>query len=263
VSSVHKPADDVPLAFDDVAHHYDRMVGLSPGYHEQLRASARAFAESLGPTLAGEPHRLIDLGCGSGASTAALVTELRRAGVSYTLTGIDASAAMLKAARSKAWPDCVTFELARAEAVACSGPDAVGDRVGHTAVAGRRRPDLDGIFAAYLLRNVADRDALLQGLFARLHPGAPLVVHDYCVRGDRTATAAWTALSWGVIVPTAVAVTRRPALFTYLWRSVLEFDTAEEIMQRMLRAGFTDVRTRPVPGWQRLMVRTFHGRRPR
>ena len=32
----------VPSAFDRVARSYDLMVALSPGYHAQLRSSARA-----------------------------------------------------------------------------------------------------------------------------------------------------------------------------------------------------------------------------
>ncbi len=33
-------------------------------------------------------------------------------------------------------------------------------------------------------------------------------------------------------------------------------------MQRMVDAGFEDVRTRSVGGWQNGIIHTFHGRRP-
>ena len=46
----------VPSAFDRVARSYDLMVALSPGYHAQLRSSARALVEAppdAGPTPPG------------------------------------------------------------------------------------------------------------------------------------------------------------------------------------------------------------------
>ena len=38
---------------------------------------------------------------------------------------------------------------------------------------------------------------------------------------------------------------------------------AAELMDRLLRAGFEDVRTRSVRGWQHGIIHTFHARRPR
>ena len=79
---------EVPDAFDEVADRYDLMVGLSPGYHAQLGASADALLDAIPAltpqTVGGEraaaagPLRLLDLGCGSGASTRALVESVRR-----------------------------------------------------------------------------------------------------------------------------------------------------------------------------------------
>ena len=56
----------VPSAFDRVARSYDLMVALSPGYHAQLRSSARALVEAL-PATPGRRPRVVDLGCGTGA----------------------------------------------------------------------------------------------------------------------------------------------------------------------------------------------------
>ncbi len=243
---------DLTGEFDHVGRHYDRLTGLSPGYRDQLRFSAATLVDSVtGPGRvaggAGRVLRFADLGCGSGTSTRALVDALTAAGLAFTIVGIDASAGMLAAARAKPWPDGVTFRQARAEALGAGGAS------------------YDGILAAYLLRNVpaGDRDALLATLRDLLVPGGALVVHDYCVRGRPFDALAWTALNWGVIIPSAVAVTRRPALFTYLWRSVLDFDSQEQLMDRLIRAGYDDVRARGVPGWQAGLVRVVHGRRPR
>jgi ubiquinone/menaquinone biosynthesis C-methylase UbiE len=241
------PHGEVPEAFDEVADRYDLMVAMNPGYHAHLRRSARALAESLGPRRGA---RVVDLGSGPGASTRALVDGLREAGVEGEVLGVDGSAGMLAQARAKSWPERVTFAHGRAEALAEVCADA-----------GLAGP-LDGVFAAYLLRNVSDRDALLHGLREQLRPGGVLVVHEYSVAGRPASEAVWTAVCRGVVVPLGWATSRRTRLYHYLWRSVMEMDTVETVMQRMLDAGFEDVRTRSVQGWQRGILHTFHGRKP-
>ena len=238
---------EVPEAFDEVADRYDLMVALNPGYHAHLRASARAMADNLGPRTGA---RVIDLGCGSGASTRALVAALRQGGVHGTVVGVDGSAGMLAQARTKRWPAGVRFVQGRAEALSqvCVDADLDGP--------------LDGVFAAYLLRNVEDRDALLRSIHDRLRPGGVLVVHEYSVAGRPTAEAVWTAVCRGVVVPLGWLTSGRTRLYHYLWRSVLEMDSVETVMQRMLDAGFEDVRTRTVRGWQRGIIHTFHARKP-
>lgn len=253
-------ADPLSSAFDDVARHYDAMVALSPGYHAQLAASAREFVRSVmagrGGGAGARPLRVIDLGCGSGASTRALVDALAEAGTTCEIVGVDASAGMLDRARRKTWPATVTFVHGTAGQLASEELPGVAS--------GGSGERYDGIFAAYLLRNVPEdeRDGFLAGLLDRLRPGAPVLVHDYSVADRPLAAAGWSALCWGVIVPLSVVLTRRPGLFTYLWRSVLEFDSVERAMERLQRAGYSDVRARGVPGWQGAMVHMIHGRRP-
>jgi len=237
----------VAPAFDEVGLHYDRLTGMSPGYAGQLLSSARLLTGALSrrPGPGEEPLQVADLGCGSGASTRALLTALTESGCRFRIEGVDGSAGMLEAARAKDWPESVTFSRTLAEELPDEGPR------------------YDAILAAYLLRNVPDRDAFLRHAWQSLRPGGVLVVHDYGVAGRTLDAAAWTALSWGVIIPSAAIVTRRrPSLFTYLWRSVLEFDSDEQLQDRLTRAGFEDVGLRPLPGWQRGMVRAVWGRRP-
>src|SRR6478735_5748960 len=80
----------VPAKFDRVARTYDVLTGLNPGYKKHLRWSA----ERLGAKADG---RLLDLCCGTGLSTEALVRAYPRA----TVLGLDASAGMLARARRK------------------------------------------------------------------------------------------------------------------------------------------------------------------
>ena len=54
----------VARSFDRHARAYDRLVDANPGYHEHLRLSARR----MGLPGRGAGLRLLDLGCGTGAS---------------------------------------------------------------------------------------------------------------------------------------------------------------------------------------------------
>lgn len=247
VSAVPVLHHEVPEAFDEVADRYDLMVALNPGYHAHLRVSAHVMADNLGPRTGA---RVMDLGCGSGASTRALVGALSRGGIVGTVVGVDGSTGMLARARAKSWPVGTRFVQGRAEALPLVCADAGLDA------------PLDGVFAAYLLRNVPDRDALLRSILAQLRPGGVLVVHEYSVAGRPTAEAVWTAVCRGVVVPLGWLTSGRTRLYHYLWRSVLEMDSVETVMQRMLDAGFEDVRTRTVRGWQRGIIHTFHARKP-
>ncbi|ONI80840.1 ubiquinone biosynthesis methyltransferase UbiE [Saccharothrix sp. ALI-22-I] len=225
-------ADAVPGAFDLAAPGYDLLVGANPGYHRELRRAATA----LGIADSGAGRRLLDLGCGTGASTAALLSVAPRA----EIIGVDASAGMLLRAARKPWPDNVSFVHARAEGLTTLGP-------------------FDGIFAAYLIRNLADPDPVLATIHGLLKPRARFVAHEYSVRDSPVAGAIWTAVCWTVIIPAGVVVTRSPKLYTYLWRSVVSFDGVRALRDRLRRNGFTDVRALPACGWQRGILHTFVG----
>lgn len=96
----------ITRAFDRAAARYDLMVALNPGYHRHLHAAARALIDALPvPYPPGRPARLVDLGCGSGASTTALLHEFgtlqTETGHRVELLGLDASGGMLDRARRK------------------------------------------------------------------------------------------------------------------------------------------------------------------
>lgn len=232
---------DVAGQFDAAAGTYDGLVGASPGYHEQLRLSALRMQLPRG----GAGLRLLDVGCGTGASTAALLAAAPEA----TIIAVDASAGMLEQARAKNWPSTVTFVHAPAEDLA----EVLGE-------AGWQQP-FDGILAAYLVRNLTDPDSVLRTLRDLLRPGAPLAVHDYSLAGSLASQALWTAVCWGVIIPLGRIRSGRTALYRYLWRSVLRFDRAAVLVARLRRVGFTQVTADPVPGWERMIVHTFVARR--
>ena len=242
-------AVDVPEAFDDVAPSYDLMVALNPGYHQHLRSAAEALAERIPSGIPGRPLQVLDLGCGSGASTRAVVSALRGLRRPFRLIGMDGSAGMLERARAKTWPAGVRFEQLRAEELA-SAKAEWGLTEG-----------VDGIFAAYLFRNVPERDQLLATTHDLLAPGGTLLVHEYSVADSPRARLIWTAVCRSVVIPLSWLLTRDTSLYRYLWRSVLDFDSIQTFTDRMIAAGFVDVEVRTVPGWQRGVLHSFRGRR--
>lgn len=241
-------------AFDRAAPTYDAMVGLSPGYHDQLRTAAEALVERLPASGAGAGAatlQVLDLGCGSGASTRALLDAWSaRGGAADALvvTGVDASAGMADQARAKDWPPNVTLAVSDAVTYLESLPSG----------------SVDGVLAAYLLRNVLDPDrALLVSEVARvLRPGGALVIHDYSVAGNNRARWLWAAVCHAVIIPLAVVKRSDVPLHRYLYTSVRDFDSVQRICERLLAAGLVEVRHRSYAGWQHGLVHTVAGSAP-
>ena len=228
----------VARSFDAHASSYDKLVGSNPGYHEHLRLSAKR----MGLPDRGAGLRLLDIGCGTGASTAALLDAAPEADI----TAVDASVEMLAQAQRKTWPRGVRFVHGNAENLAMSG--IVGP--------------FDGILAAYLLRNLVHKDAALRQFHRLLRPGAPIAIHEYSVRDSLRSRIVWTAVCWGVIIPMGRLRAGSGDLYRYLWRSALRFDGVTALTERLASAGFEDLRVQTVPGWQQHIVHTFLGRRP-
>ncbi|MFE9773252.1 class I SAM-dependent methyltransferase [Streptomyces sp. NPDC005931] len=229
--------EELAAAFDHAARRYDALVAANPGYHAQLRRSVRR----LGLPRRGEGLRVLDLGCGTGASTAALAAALPGA----RITAVDASAGMLERAAAKSWPPGVTFARARAEGLAEAGV----------------RGPFDAVFAAYLLRNVSDPDAVLAEVRGALAPGGRLAVHEYTLGGRPVDRAVWTLVCRGLVQPVAT-VLGDGELYRHLGRSVVRFDTAGRFAERLRAAGYEHVRVLPMPGWQTGITHTFVARRP-
>lgn len=229
--------------FDRGSRRYDLLVSLNPGYHRHLRSAAEELA---GRAAAGGTPRLIDLGCGSGASTRALLAAVPPG---TRIAGLDMSEGMLRRARVKPWPASVTFDLAKAGDLDTTswGPG-----------------EWDGVFAAYLFRNVpaSDRDKAVCEAFELLRPGGWLVAQEYSVAGRRRAEVIWEAVCRLIITPLAVLVDGNPGLYRYLRRSVRDFDSLDRFSRRLAEAGFDNIRRRTVPGWQRGILHVFIARKP-
>lgn len=244
------PATDVALAeeFDRASGRYDLLTRLNPGYHGALRGAATSLVRRLRDRQGAGPLRLWDLGCGSGLSTRALVEA---AGPHVEIVGLDASAGMLEQARAKGWPAGVSFVQALAQDL----PEVAREHGDGPA---------DGAFAAYLMRNVPQdqRDAVVRAIHDQVRPGGWVALQDYHVKGDRVATAVWTVVCWGIVTPLAVVLRGNPAIYRYLWRSVLDNDSTSELHARLERAGLTEIGWSTARGWQRGILHTVLARRP-
>lgn len=185
------------------------------------------------------PRRLLDLCCGTGASTEALSAAFPSA----EIVALDASAGMLERAQKK--PIDATWVLGDA-----SDPRAAG-------IEGC----FDGIFVAYGIRNLPDPDRGLRNMLELLHPGGAIAVHEYALE-DRRARWIWNAVALGVIQPGGFLTAPGTPIYRYLRRSVNAFDSADALERRLLRAGFRHVRRHASDGWQRGIVHTFVGHKP-
>jgi ubiquinone/menaquinone biosynthesis C-methylase UbiE len=231
--------NEIPGAFDAGAPAYDKLVDTNPGYHAHLRLSAQRMRIPDG----GAGLRLLDAGCGTGASTAALLAAAPAA----EIVAVDASDGMLAQARAKPWPSSVSFVHSRIEDIADAG------------VSG----PFDGILAAYLIRNVDDKDGQLRRFRELLRPGGTLAVHEYSVRDSKLATVVWNAVCAGIIIPSGRLRSGDASLYTYLRRSVNRFDGAQAFRNRLQNSGFDAVHSETMPGWQRNIVHTFLAQAPR
>jgi len=229
---------EIPGAFDAGAPAYDKLVDTNPGYHKHLRLSA----QRMGIPNGGAGLRLLDAGCGTGASTAALVAAAPHA----EIVAVDASGGMLAQARAKSWPSSVSFVESRIEDIAEAGVHG----------------PFDGILAAYLIRNVDDKNGQLRRFRELLAPGGTLAVHEYSVRDSIVAKTVWNAVCATIIIPSGRLRSGDASLYTYLRRSVNSFDGAQAFQARMRFNGFEAVRKETMPGWQHGIVHTFLGRAP-
>lgn len=226
----------VPKKFNRISSTYDLLTGMNPGYQRHLRMSAARLR-------LGVDAKILDLCCGTGLSTEALFRVYPAADI----TAVDASEGMLDEAKQKPLARQVRFLL--------------GDAMDPAALPEVEGP-YDGILMAYGIRNMPDPDLCLERLLKLLKPGGRVCFHEYSVADSRRSRALWNGVCLGVIIPGGMITARSADIYRYLRRSVLDFDGVKAFESRLERAGFVDVRTEAMDGWQRGIVHSFVASKP-
>jgi demethylmenaquinone methyltransferase / 2-methoxy-6-polyprenyl-1,4-benzoquinol methylase len=168
----------------------------------------------VGRLPVGPDDHVLDVATGTGAVAERLVLTHR-----CRVTGVDASAEMLAAARVRLARRGLSsrVELARARAERLPFPDAA----------------FDALTVTYLLRYVDDPAATLRELVRVLRPGGTLASLEFGVPQQAPARAAWRLYTGAVLPAAGLAVGGRP-----WWRA-----------GRFLHRSIPDLyRRHPLPG---------------
>lgn len=209
--------------FGAIAHRYDLNNRLHSFGRDQ--AWRRAAVRLAG---VGSDDVVLDIACGTGD----LARAFRKAGVKKVI-GADFTPRMLDIARAReqnASPGD-RIEYVEADAQALPFEDA----------------SVDVVSIAFGIRNVMSPERALSEFHRVLRPGGRLVILEF--DRPRLKPIAWANdLYCGVIMPrTATLISGdRSGAYKYLPKSVRTFHSRAEMADLMLRAGFGDVRQKPL-----------------
>ena len=207
--------------FTSIAPRYDFLNHLLSMNVDKLwwRRAARTFA----PVLSRPNSRALDLCCGTGDMTAALFAH---ASPTSQVLGADFSHLMLQRATQK----FAATRLRWIEADALKLPFA--------------DEEFDLITAAFGFRNLVNYDAGLREIFRVLKSGGECGILDF---GEPTGLIGkMYRIYFQRVLPiigTAISGVRGP--YAYLPASVERFPAPEEMLGRMLRAGFLEASWTP------------------
>ena len=222
VSDSETTAHAVREMFTSIAPRYDLLNHLLSFNIDRLwwRRAARSFASILS-----QPNtRVLDLCCGTGDMTFALLRQARTS--STRILGADFSHAMLRRAREKSPGNPLRW--IEADALTLPFTDA----------------KFDLITAAFGFRNLADYDAGLREIVRLLKPGGECGILDF---GEPAGLVGRVyRIYFKRVLPvigTVVSGVRGP--YAYLPASVERFPHPEEMLDRMRSAGFREASWTP------------------
>jgi demethylmenaquinone methyltransferase/2-methoxy-6-polyprenyl-1,4-benzoquinol methylase len=219
--------------FTSIAPRYDLLNHLLSFNIDRIwwRRTARAFRHILVREDAREDARILDLCCGTGDMTFALLRQAGKA--SPRILGADFSHAMLqrataKSARSGSDPSSIQPDWIEADALSLPFPNA----------------HFDLVTSAFGFRNLADYDAGLREIVRVLRPGGECGILDF---GEpKGAMGALYRIYFEQVLPrvgTVISGVRGP--YVYLPASVERFPPPDEMLERMKRAGFGEAMWTP------------------
>ncbi len=208
--------------FSSIAPRYDLLNHLLSFNVDRLwwRRTARTFTE----VLARSDARVLDLCCGTGDMTFALLREARRRKGQPRMAGVDFSHPMLVRAGEKS----ATGAISWIEADALQLPF--------------RSCQFDVVTSAFGFRNLVNYDAGLREIYRVLVPGGRVGILDFGEPGGLMGKL--YRVYFRRVLPavgTVISGVRGP--YAYLPASVERFPPPDEMLERMRAAGFRD------PSW--------------
>lgn len=216
--------------FTAIAPRYDLLNHLLSFNVDKLwwKRTARTFA----PLLARPGAQVLDLCCGTGDMTFALLRQARRTQTTPAISGVDFSPEMLRRARAKS----AAGRLGPGESISWIEADAL-----HLPFAGGR---FQLVTSAFGFRNLANYDTGLREIYRVLAPGGEAGILDF---GEpRGLMGKLYRVYFRHVLPavgTLVSGVRGP--YSYLPASVSRFPAPEEMVARFRACGFQQVSWTP------------------
>jgi demethylmenaquinone methyltransferase/2-methoxy-6-polyprenyl-1,4-benzoquinol methylase len=215
--------------FDAVPRRYDALNRLlTLRFDERWRARAAARCLAAAERAADRPVQVLDLCCGTGD----LALELgRRADSRTAITGLDYSAGMLELARAKAArrPGGRALQFVEGDAAELPFGDQAFDAAG----------------TAFAFRNVTWRNPLKERVLAEvrrvLKPGGAFVIVETSQPPSRLLQALFHAYLRLVAAPVGTWISGHRSAYRYLSESARGFYSADEVVEMLAAAGFTEI----------------------
>ena len=237
IKSIHSSGllekkEQVPYQFNRIAHRYDIATFFSQGYLDDLNRSVQHMQLKGNELVA-------DLCCGTGKSTICCLNALPNGSV----IGVDNSAEMLNHAKEKYYS---TYSRDKLEFIQKDVMQLDFEE-----------NSLDAIFMAYGIRNMPDYELCLQNLYRVLKPGGVICFHEYSLNENIFSRLYWRILGYAVIIPFSTLVTGSSTIFRYLVKSVLNFPSPQDFIEKLDRAGFKNIKVYNQRSWRKPILRTF------
>lgn len=212
-------AASVQSLFNAIAPSYDRLNHLlSFGLDRHWwRKTARAFA----PVLAEPEARILDICCGTGDQTAALLA--RRPNGAEPITALDFSSEMLTRAHRK-FP-AANVRWIEGDAMHLPFPDG----------------SFDLVTAAFGFRNLSNYSEGLQEIARVLRPGGQIGILEANQPSGLDALI-YNTYFHHILPVVGGLLSGQPEAYRYLPASVRRFPRPPEMLGKLTRAGFVDAR---------------------
>lgn len=216
--------ENIQQMFDSIASGYDAFNHLT-SLGADRRWRRRALREVVGP-------RVLDEACGTGDFSIAIANHLAKRAQDASVVGVDISEGMLEVMRRK---------------VAESGLEAtVRAETGDCCALQYEDASFDTVTVAFGVRNFEDREKALQEVLRVLRPGGHFVMLELGIPRNPIVRAAYKFYFTRIMPLIGAGISKDKAAYRYLPASVLNFPNPQDWIATMQKAGFAEVRHRPL-----------------